>query len=260
MKVIAHRGVCTEELENSWAAFHKSVEIGAERIELDVHLTADGHLVIIHDDDLQRTAGIKRSVNSMTRAEIENSAVLNNGEKLPFLDEVFAKILPSVEINVEIKSEGRKTVEKVGQLIRGLPSADRIIVSSFSEATCAWMAQDFPGVQVALLWDRSLWWPGAFRMGPEAFMKRHGIRIFHPEAKLVTPPMVKRCKELGWQVFPYVGLRDETEKERLWSYLMTVGVDGLCTNYPRQMNLWLKEAKDDEDRFRKHDSLVRPTS
>lgn len=260
MKVIAHRGVCTEELENSWAAFHRSVEIGAERIELDVHLTADGHLVIVHDEDLQRTAGINRRVSEMTRAEIEQSAVLKNGEKLPFLDELFAKLLPSIEINVEIKSEGRATVEKVGQLIRSQSLASKVVVSSFSEETCAWMTKDFPGIEVALLWDRSLWWPGAFRAGPERFMKTHGIRIFHPEARLVTPKLVDRCKELGWLVYPYVGLRDEAEKEKLWSYLMTVGVDGLCTNYPRQMKLWLKEAKDDEERFHKDRIVVRPTS
>ena len=91
MKIVAHRGVCTEALENSWDAFHKAVEVGADRIELDVHLSADGHLVIVHDEDLERIAGMKVFVADLTRKELLDTVKLSNGEKLPFLDEVFAR-------------------------------------------------------------------------------------------------------------------------------------------------------------------------
>ena len=59
----------------------------AYRIELDVHLTRDGHLVIVHDENLERTTGVRALVADMTRSEIERSVKLTNGEPLPFLDE-----------------------------------------------------------------------------------------------------------------------------------------------------------------------------
>ena len=95
-------------------------------------------------------------------------------------------------------------------------------------------------------------------MGPLRFMQKHGIRIYHPEAKLLTPDMMRITKKYGIQVVPWVGLRDEMNREQLWSYLMTVGADGLCTNYPRQMKLWLEEARDDELRYKNNPLLVNP--
>lgn len=248
MKVIAHRGACTEALENSWDAFNKAVEAGANRIELDVHLTRDGHLVVVHDEDFQRVANNPTLVKQASRPEIEKIR-LNNGEAVPFLDEVLQKLLPLIEINVEVKSPGRSTVEALLELMAKISERDRIIVSSFNLDTCQWIAQESPLTQVALLWDKSLWWPGAFNWGPKRFMKKYGIKIFHPDARLLKRSVMDQIKAEGWSVFPYIGLQNEQNAEELWSYLMTLGVDGHCTNYPRHMKLWLQEAADDVNRF-----------
>ncbi|MES2744724.1 MAG: glycerophosphodiester phosphodiesterase family protein [Bdellovibrionota bacterium] len=249
MKVVAHRGACTEALENTWEAFRKAVELGADRIELDVHLTADNHIVILHDEDFRRTAGLDKTLRQLTRKEIESTIKLSNGEGVPFLDEVSEDLLDKIELNVEIKALGPAIVDAVGKLYEGHRFADKVIISSFNRDTCAWSATKFPKVKVALLWDKYLWLPGSFQLGPVRFMKKHGIRIYHPEAKLLTPSMMKTARAEGIDVVPYVGLRDETNREQLWSYLMTVGVQGLCTNYPRAMKLWLQEARDDETRY-----------
>jgi glycerophosphoryl diester phosphodiesterase len=251
MKVVAHRGACTEALENTWEAFRKAVELGADRIELDVHLTADNHIAVLHDEDLQRTAGVAKKLKQLTRKDIESTIRLSNGESVPFLDEVSEELLDKIELNVEIKAQGSPIVEAVGKLYQGHRHAEKVIISSFSRETCAESAAKFPKVRVALLWDKYLWLPGAFQLGPVRFMKKHGIRIYHPEAKLLTPAMVKIASAEGIDIVPYVGLRDEENREQLWSYLMTVGAQGLCTNYPRAMKLWLKEALDDETRFGK---------
>ena len=256
MKVIAHRGACTEALENSWTAFRTAVELGADRIELDVHLTADNQVAILHDDNLKRTAGIDKKLNQMTRAEIKKSIRLSNGEELPFLDEVCDELLSQIEINVEIKSPGVPIVEAVGKLLVDHKLSERIVISSFDKNTCADSARLFPKLKVALLWDKYLWAPGAFQFGPIRFMEKHGIRIYHPEAKLLTPQQMRIAKARNIEVNPYVGLRDENNREQLWSYLMTVGVEGLCTNYPRQMKLWLQEARDDESRFQNNPLMV----
>jgi glycerophosphoryl diester phosphodiesterase len=249
MKVIAHRGACTEALENSWDAFRKAVEGGAFRIELDVHLTRDGQLAIVHDESLERTAGVKKLIADMTRSEVEQTVKLTNGEPLPFLDDVFAELLPEIEFNVEVKSSGYATVEALAALIQKQTLAHKVVVSAFMEPTVAAFSRDYPDIRNAFLWDKSLWWPLAFQFGPKSFMKKNAVRIFHPDATLVTPGMVQQIKLEGWEIYPYISLRRETNREQLWSYLMTVGVDGLCTNYPREMQLWLQEAQDDSNRF-----------
>lgn len=259
MKIVAHRGACTEALENSWTAFRTAVELGADRIELDVHLTSDNHIVILHDENLKRTAGLDKTLRQMSRKEIEDQVRLSNGEKVPFLDEVTDELLDKIELNVEIKREGPEIVDAVGKLYEGHKLADKIIISSFNQNTCALSASRFPKVKVALLWDKYLWWPGSFSFGPLRFMKKSNIAIFHPEAKMLTPSIMKSASAAGISVVPYVGLRDENNREQLWSYLMTIGVQGLCTNYPRALKLWLDEAKDDATRFGQ-DSLLGDSS
>ncbi|MBC7660287.1 MAG: hypothetical protein H7249_11325 [Chitinophagaceae bacterium] len=259
MKVIAHRGVCTEALENSWSAFRMAADIGADRIELDVHLTSDNQLAILHDDNLKRVAGIDKTLGQLSRSEIQKTVRLSNGEALPFLDEVVDKLLPRIEINVEIKTKGVAIVEVVGNLLKDHPLANRIIISSFDRKTCADSARLFPNLKVALLSDKYYWMPGTFAAGPVRFMEKNGIKIFHPEAKLLTPDMMRIAKSRGIDVIPWVSLKDEMNREQLWSYLITVGVQGLCTNYPRQMKLWLKEARDDEERIQNNAHLVHPS-
>ncbi len=260
MKVIAHRGACTEALENSWDAFQKAVEAGADRIELDVHLTRDGHLVVVHDEDFQRVANESKKVATATRSDIE-AIRLSNGESVPFLDQVLTRFLSQIEFNIEVKSPGLATVEALIKLIEQFSGEQaKIIVSSFNLDTCEWVAQKAPAIQLALLWDKSLWWPGSFSWGPRRFMRRHGIKIFHPDARLLSQSILLQIKAEGWSVFPYIGLRNEQNTEVLWSYLMTLGVDGHCTNYPRLMKLWLQEAADDVNRFQGIGPLANRTS
>ena len=260
MKVIAHRGACTEALENSWDAFRKAVDGQAFRIELDIHLTRDGQLAVVHDESLERTAGVKKLIADMTRSELEKTVKLNNGEPLPFLDDVFTELLPQIEFNVEVKSPGHATIEALAALIQKQTYASKVLVSSFFTSTVAAFSRGYPEIRNALLWEKSLWWPWAFQLGPKSFMKKHAVRIFHPDAELVTPEMVRQIKLEGWEIYPYIGLRRETNREKLWSYLMTVGVDGLCTNYPREMQLWLQEALDDTNRFSTRSQLAHSKS
>src|SRR5688572_26145240 len=104
MLIIGHRGSPHEALENSWAAFERAVEVGCERIELDVQRTKDGHLAVVHDESLRRTAGIDREIIELDRAEIAKLK-LNNGEPIPFIDEVIERLLPRIELNIEIKGD-----------------------------------------------------------------------------------------------------------------------------------------------------------
>ncbi len=250
MKVVAHRGACTEAIENSWSAFEMALDASSDRIELDVHLTSDQQLVVIHDHSFERTTNSREKVGDLSRSEIESKIRLLNGEKVPFLDEVLEKYLNSIEFNIEVKDTKPDCINHVVKLIREQKNPSKIVVSSFDISVCETITREYPEIKVALLWEKSLILPGSFALGPGRIMQKNGIRIFHPDVRLVSKNLVSTIKNNGWEIIPYVSLTRETEPEELWSHLMSLDVDGLCTNYPRRLKLWLKEASDDKERFK----------
>lgn len=251
MIVIAHRGANKEDLENSRAAFDKALAGGATRLELDVRLTADGQLAVLHDDNPVRVTGQNLSVATMDRSAMAGLR-LRNGEPIPFLDEILDEYLTKVEINIEIKSTGTAAARKVAQICAGR-DVDRIIVSSFRPAPLKYLADHHPEIPVACLFERGFRWPWLSYISPVIFMNRCRSRIIHPAAPLVTRGFMDFCRSRRYLVYPWVSMDgEEQNREALWTWLKTLGVDGLCTNYPRQLQQWLTELKEDEQRFTPH--------
>lgn len=249
MLVIAHRGANHEAPENSWEAFEKSIEGGAERIELDVHLTADKDVVICHDTDIARVTGEPGDVGHMNRSDLERRR-LANGEGLPFLEDVIARLLPRVELNIEIKGTSTELTERVARMVKKSGMIERVICSCFDEEPLAWLAERHPEIQRACLWGGD-WprWPNLGVYAPLVFMQRVGATIFHPYAPWLTANLMDQARARGWKVFPWVAMvGEESDREALWAHLEALGVDGLCTNYPRQLAAWLREARDVETR------------
>lgn len=245
MLVIAHRGANKEAEENSWEAFERAIEGGAERIELDVHLTRDGHPVVLHDSSLRRTAGVSALVEELDREDFAKLR-LKNGEPVPFLDEVFDRVLGRVELNVEIKSRHPYLAEAVARLVKRSGQAERVIISSFVPMHLLYLADHHADLTLACLWAREVQWPRLSYFSPLVFMKDCRARILHPVADFVTPALMDQARARDWLVYPYAPMAgEEGDREGLWTFLMTVGVDGLCTNYPREMRTWLNEVNRD---------------
>ncbi len=125
--VLGHRGYSAKYPENTLLAFKKAIEAGADGIELDVWLTRDGEVVVIHDETVGRTSNGSGRVKEMT---LEKLKVLDfgDGERIPTLEEVFEAIPEDTVVNVEIKDID--AVPKAAEII-GRNNPDRIIVSSF---------------------------------------------------------------------------------------------------------------------------------
>ena len=85
--IIAHRGASDDEPENTLRAFRRAIELGADMVELDVHLSRDGHVVVIHDDDVARTTDGTGEVPSLTLGELRRLNA-GKGERIPTLQEV----------------------------------------------------------------------------------------------------------------------------------------------------------------------------
>jgi len=141
---IAHRGGAKIAPENTLVGFRRALEAGAGVLELDVHLTVDEHLVVIHDDTVDRTTNGTGRVCEMTLSEVKNldagyeyppyggipHPYRNKGVTVPTLEEVY-RAFPDVPINVEIKAEGRSgTEEAVWRVIKEAGAAKRTLVVS----------------------------------------------------------------------------------------------------------------------------------
>lgn len=250
MIIIAHRGANREAQENSWSAFEKAIEGGATRIELDVQLTADGHAAVIHDDDIAAMTGKALTVSALTRNDLRAIHLLN-GEPIPFLDEVIERLLARIELNIEIKGANEVLAQVVGKVVNAHQLRDKVIVSSFHAPPLVWLRRHAPDIKRACLWGSDTFsWPYFAPWAPPVFLDMAGTSILHPEAKLVDEHLMDQANARGWTVYAWVPMAgEEKDRDGLWSMLKTLGLHGLCTNYPRQLKSWLLEAATDERHY-----------
>ena len=251
MLVIAHRGALNEAQENSWAAFEAAIAAKADRLELDVRLTKDKFPIVMHDDNLGHMTGHWVKVSELSLAELR-TIKLKNGEAIPTLEEVVERLLPRIEINIETKDGGRECPRETGAVVKNSPHSEKVIFSSFRNDHLEYFRDYHRDIRRACLWGcfesdaRSL-----ANIAPQVFLERIETNIFHPMAKLVSQNMMEQAKLRNWIVYPWDSVIGEENRdaEGLWTALKTYGVDGLCTNYPRQLRAWLEEIKLDERKF-----------
>jgi len=161
MKIYAHRGASGTHPENTLAAFNEAAQLDIHGVELDVHLTKDGELVVIHDESINRTSNGEGYIKDMTIGELRAFDFGSwfgeqfTGEKIPTLEEVLAIYKNTTHhVNIELKSDifpyegmGRKVL----QTIEKLNMADRVVISSFDHEAIQNIKQTAPHIEVALL-------------------------------------------------------------------------------------------------------------
>lgn len=133
-RVLAHRGLATDDQgettdENTIAAFRAAVDAGADYVESDIQVTADGVPVLFHDDDLARIAADPRKIADLSWAEL-SQIVLPHGQRIPSLEQAFTE-LPGVHFNLDFKVAG--AISPAAEIINRLGVADRILATSFAE-------------------------------------------------------------------------------------------------------------------------------
>lgn len=130
--VLGHRGFSARYPENTLLSFQKAIEAGADGVELDVWLSKDEHLVVIHDESIDRTSDMKGRQKEMTISDLKK-ANLGMGQKIPTLEEVFKALPSDTLINVELKDidATRRTID----VIHEFGALERVMISSFSIET-----------------------------------------------------------------------------------------------------------------------------
>jgi len=231
--ILAHRGASAHAPENTLAAFELALAQGADGIELDVKLSADGHVVVIHDPTVDRTTSAHGRVKDLSLAELR---ALNAGsffssnfstEKIPMLEEVFETFGKRIFINVELTNYNTPRdhlVESVCMLVKKFNLQKHVMFSSFYGSNLSKAYSYLPDVPCGLLafggllgaWARSF----GFAFGKYAAL--------HPYLKDVTPQQVQRVHRLKRRVHVWA-VNTEEDMRRLFGW----GVDAIFTDDPQ---------------------------
>jgi glycerophosphoryl diester phosphodiesterase len=231
---IAHRGASGTSPENTLAAFRAAIAAGAAMCELDVQLTRDQALVVIHDDTVDRTTDGQGAVKEMTLAELKRLDAgirfrggLQRKEPIPTLDEVFAATAGQCALNIELKS-GQVEKEVVASM-RKWKALETSMVSSFDWGTLARIRELEVAVRIGVLAEKSV--PRMFDAAA-----RLSAYAINPRFDLVTSELCDTAHTRGLKVL--VWTVDAPELMRL---LIGCGVDGIMTNYPARLQDVLSE-------------------
>ena len=198
--IYGHRGASAYAPENTLEAYKLAMEMGADGVELDVHLSKDGELMVIHDIDLERTTGFHGRVCDYTLAQLKELDASNGmeayrGVKIPTLREVYALLKPyGAMVNIEIKTTDcfyPNIEEKLLELEREMGMEGKTVYSSFNHYTIARLRQLDPNAQLGLLYMSGLY-------EPWNYAKQVGAQYIHPMyPSLLLPGLAQGCLENG---------------------------------------------------------------
>lgn len=191
--VFGHRGAMDYAPMNTIPAFEIAVEQGVHGVELDVHLSKDGHVMVIHDFVLDYTTSGNGPVTEKTRGELKSLDAGSwyseqySGVQIPTLDEVLEAVGRQVFVNVEIKTDSPETngiEEAVVACIKRHSMEQRVLLSSFNPATLVRFRSLMPLIPVGYLYA------GDVDTIPEDAV----YEAFHPHHMLITPRLLEQVK------------------------------------------------------------------
>ncbi|MEJ2165060.1 MAG: glycerophosphodiester phosphodiesterase family protein [Desulfobacterales bacterium] len=238
--IIGHRGYPAKYPENTLAAFQAAIVAGATMVELDVMLSRDRKLVVIHDATLERTTNGNGGVVDLTLAELKrldagsrfNAAFAN--QQLPELSEVLDLVNGRAYVNIEIKSNAYEShhppdaVEKqVVALLRQKKMLDTALISSFEAKILEQIASMKAAPAIAFISKKPA--------DKNTVKMCTGLNVFswHPDCKIVTPQQVNLMHAHGIKVFPY-----NVNSLEDYVRLRNMKVDGVITDDPAMAAEW----------------------
>lgn len=241
----AHRGAASERPENTLPSFERALELGADALETDLHLTRDGHVVVSHDPSLARMSGAPVEIRHATLDEVRRCDVgwgfvdargerpfAGEGFRVPTLDEVL-DAFPGVRWNVDVKQHDLATIDAVLSLLRRKRAEERVLVASFA----SWVLHAV----------RRGGYAGRTGMGMADVLRVLAaplpfLKLFPPSGRVAqvpprtrllradTPRFIAKCHALSIPV-EYWTINDAREAERL----LALGADGIMTDDPAKI-------------------------
>lgn len=230
---IAHRGASWLAPENTVASARLGWELGADAVEVDIHLSRDKRIMVIHDKTTGRTCSgenlkIKSSLSEQLRTLDAGSLKDEKfrGEKIPFLTEIIDLIPENKKLVVELKS-GSDVIPHLKRILEENEKTEQLIFISFNWKTIVKMKREFP--------ENPCYWLAAVRPGLKRRMKQAaeaGLEGINLKYSLIREGIMDYARALDLEVLAW-SVDDPEEAQRLTE----LGVSGITTNRPK----WLKE-------------------
>ncbi len=227
-----HRGALTYAPENTLAAFQKAKDLGADGVELDVSLSADGEVVVCHDDTVDRTTQGQGHIAKLSLAEIKTLDAGSwfspefAGVQIPTLEEVVDWAADGMLLNIELKARGIQSdglEAQVAAIVHKHGAEKRVLVSSFNPLVLRRFKNIAPEVQTGLLYARGL----PFYVQRTWFLPLGRTDALHPHFSAVNESYMRWARARGYRVHVWAP-REATDLE----WLVRLRVDMIITDRP----------------------------
>ncbi|SIO40240.1 glycerophosphoryl diester phosphodiesterase [Singulisphaera sp. GP187] len=225
VEITAHRGDARRHPENTLSAIQGAIEAGADYAEIDVHETADGAIVLLHDDDLMRMAGDPRTVWDLTLDEIRQVDVgrrfspAHVGERVPTLEEAINLARGKIKLNIELKFRGRnrQLAGAVARLIRHEQFESECVVASLTYDGLIEAKRHNPQLRTAAVITYAI-----------GDMNRLNTDVLSVNRNFLTTRLIRRAHALGKEVYVWT-----VNDPRQMVELIERGVTNIITNEPQ---------------------------
>jgi glycerophosphoryl diester phosphodiesterase len=228
--IIAHRGASGYEYENSRAAFRRAVMLDADGVELDIHATRDGGIVVHHDPDLPGIGPISQL--SLVEAR---QVLLRNGESVPILGEIL-QLVGDRDVWVEVKTLPQRFDSALLAALDQGPAPHRYAVHSFDHRIVHRLGQARPSLRRGILLS-------AYLRDVVAVMRSVGACTLWQEWQQIDQELVTQVHEAGATVIAWT-VNEIGDLDRM----VRLGVDGLCGNYPDRIRVAIAPRLDQASR------------
>lgn len=234
--IIGHRGAAGEAPENTLASFVLALSQGAQAIELDVHITKDGEIVVCHDGTLDRTTNGSGLICDKPWADIQKLdagawfSEKFRGERIPLLSEVFDVVPKGTLINVEVKHAYEGRMEKaLLAFFREVNRYEDVVVSSFDHKVIQRLKRTEPALKVGLLYAANL-------IDHAGYAKLLEVEVYslHPHYHSMDETDIASATAAGLAVYPYT-VNELSDYQRLTN----AGVTGIITDFPGRLKAFL---------------------
>jgi glycerophosphoryl diester phosphodiesterase len=238
-KVIAHRGGRRWAPENTMAAFKLSLSAGVDGIELDIHRCSTGELVVIHDDDVNRTTDSVGNVQDISWAELQRLDAGSwfdprfSDERIPSLRDVLDLIAGKIILNIEVKNtpiDYSGIEEDLLELLQDYPK-ETIIISSFDHKLMQKFAKLDSSLNIALLAD------GLF-IDVNAYAKQMNAKFWHPCFGSLREDAVEEAHAGGLQINAWT-----VNAPRDWAQAVIMKLEGIVTDDPEGLISYLNRVQ-----------------
>ena len=228
--IVGHRGARGEAPENTAAGFQVAMEAGVTEIELDVRLSRDGHLIVVHDANVTRTTGERGKAHHYTLSQLEVQDARRNTPGwysplgIPSLREVVDLCGPSMRFQFEVKGADRAILHRLAHqlvdFINQRQMNDRVVVTSSHTGFLRMLGTMTAHIERGYVAEYRYQQPTrrAVALGCTWLMPRH---------TLVTPALMRRARRRNLKVSTWT-VNDLTRAERM----VELGVDGIITDFP----------------------------